>query len=127
MSFILISAICPKLTRIMKKFFGISPTREDVAFGVEIELTALPKDPSWSPTPDKWKYYQRGYNALASEMAERGLEVNRIEFSRNGGFKKKPGSYEKWFLTHDTSVTGRDDEKASECSLEVLGIQSRRF
>ena len=98
-----------------------------MAFGVEIELTALPKDPSRSPSPDKWEYYQSGYDTLAFDMEERGLQVDRIEFKPNGGFKKYPRSYDKWYLTHDTSVIGEDERRASECSFEVLGIQSRRF
>ena len=93
-----------------------------MGFGVELELTALPRRLFRAKHDTKYAYYQHGYQTLKSAMEERGLATSMITFTLDGGFVKYPRDYKHWYLTHDKSTDGRDEEKASEFSLETRGI-----
>ena len=97
---------------------GNAPSREAVGFGVELEITALPR-PSHRIERDsfstKWGYFQQGYRDLKAAMEARGITTKMISFGKNGSFQKYPPNYESWFLTYDSSVAGRD-KTASEAA-----------
>ena len=100
---------------------GNSPSREEVAFGVELELTALPRHISPDSFSSTWAYYEQGYKDLKSAMEAYGITTSMTTFGENGHFQKHPRNYESWYLTYDTSMAGRD-KKASEVAPEILHI-----
>ena len=98
---------------------GISPSREKVGFGVELELTALPRSITRNLYSSKWAYYQQGYIDLKSAMQAYDLSTRMTIFGNHGRFQKSPPNYESWFLTYDSSVAGRD-KRASEVAPEIM-------
>ena len=100
---------------------GVSPSREEVGFGVELEIAALPRHISRESFSSKWGYYQQGYQDLKSAMEAYGITTLMTTFDVDGRFQKYPPNYESWFLTYDSSVAGRD-ERASEVAPEILAL-----
>ena len=95
-----------------------SPRREEVSFGVELEVTPIPKTFSRGGEA-KIPYYQRGYDLLKNAMDNGGIPTDSIKFRPEGSFVKYPKNYERWYLTHDTSAAGRNKREASEFPLDL--------
>ncbi|KAL6719420.1 hypothetical protein ACLMJK_003660 [Lecanora helva] len=91
---------------------GLSPSREPVGFGIELELVGLPRHFERDDAESKWKHYQSCYDALEAAMEKSGIATTSIIFDRKGRFKKYPQNYQSWYLTYDTSIVGRNKYEA---------------
>ena len=105
---------------------GNSPSREAVGFGIEIELSGIPRNVDVSPS-DKWEYKRAGFRELQSDMNRRGVRTGMDPINSNGRFKKRPEDYDQWNLQQDSSIEPRDEFAASKFSPEMLNMASYRF
>lgn len=105
---------------------GISPSRECVGFGIEIELSGIPRDVDVQPRKE-WDYKRAGFRALKSAMESQGIGTTMDPINKNGSFMKHPETYEFWHLTQDSSIEPEDKPDASEFSLKTVSLRSYRF
>lgn len=105
---------------------GNSPSREHIGFGIELELTGIPRDVDVSPRK-KWDYKRAGFRELQSAMEKRGVKTRMDPINSNGSFKKYPEDYNKWNLQQDSSIDPRDKPAASKFSSRMLNMRSDRF
>ena len=103
---------------------GISPSRERVGFGIEIELSGIPWNVDASPIR-KREYKRAGFRALKSAMEERDICTTMDRVSNNGSFVKHPGDYRFWHLTQDSSSDPENKPAASEFSRLTLTTRYR--
>ena len=94
---------------------GNSPSREAVGFGIELELTGIPRNVDVSPRK-KWDYKRAAFRKLQSSMEKQGVKTRMDPINSNGRFNKYPKDYDQWNLQQDSSIKPRDKSAASEVS-----------
>lgn len=104
---------------------GISPSRESVGFGIEIELSGVPLNVDDDSPEDGWDYKRAGFQALKDAMGERYIPTTMDPINPNGRFMKHPGDYNFWHLTQDNSIDPKDKPAASEFSRNILTVRYR--
>lgn len=105
---------------------GISPSREAVGFGIELELTGIPRNAGVSRSM-KWDYKRAGFRNLQSGMGKLGVETRMDPVKSNGRFYKYPKDYDRWNLQQDSSVKPRDEYSASKFFSKMLNMNRYRF
>ena len=98
---------------------GNSPSREAVGFGIELELTGIPRNVDVSPS-NKWDYKRAGFQNLQSRMEMLGVKTRMDPVKSNGRFYKYPEDYDQWNLQQDSSIEPRDEYAASKFSPKIL-------
>ena len=92
---------------------GNSPSRECVGFGIEIELSGVPRDVD-VPPKRKWDYQRAGFQALQFAMEQRSVGTRMDPVNSSGSFMKHPKDYDYWYLTQDRSIDPESKPAASE-------------
>ena len=105
---------------------GISPSREAVGFGIELELTGTPRNVGVSPSK-KWDYKRAGFRNLQSRMEKLGVKTRMDPVNSNGRFYKYPKDYYQWNLQQDSSIEPRNEYAASKFSPKILSMRSYGF
>ena len=105
---------------------GNSPSREAVGFGIELELTGIPRNVGVSPSK-KWDYKRAGFRYLQSRMENLGVKTKMDPVNSNGRFNKYPENYDQWNLQQDSSIKPIDEYAASKFSPKMLNMRSYRF
>ena len=100
-----------------------SPRREQIGFGVELELAALPIHLTRYDDETDGEYYSRGYQSLRAAMHEYGIDSAVAQLHTSGLFTKRPDSYDHWFLTYDRSIELHNDEEAGMSSIGLLRLR----
>lgn len=105
---------------------GNKTSREAVGFGIELELTGIPRKvdvPPWK----KWDYKRAGFRKLQSALEDRGVKTRMDPVNSNGRFHKYPKDYDEWNLQQDSSIELIDEFTASKFSPKMLKVRSYRF
>lgn len=105
---------------------GNKTSREAVGFGIELELTGIPRNVDVSPWK-KWDYKRAGFRKLQSALENRGVKTKMDPVNSNGRFYKHPKDYNEWNLQQDSSIELIDESAASKFSLKMLKVRSHRF
>ena len=88
-------------------------------FGVELELTALPKEFRKVSSQTDRQYWKYGYEKLRDAMYDQGISAEVTKLLQNDNFIKYPSTYDHWFVTNDSSVKPKDSE-ASRSSIKII-------
>ena len=92
---------------------GSSPSREAIGFGIELELTGIPRNVDVSPRK-KLDYKRAGFRKLQSAMEKRGIKTRMDPVNSDGRFYKYPEDYDQWNLQQDSSIKPIDEATASK-------------